>query len=317
MGMFRRLPPPGPVVRLAEGDLELVVMPACGARIVSLRQAGRDILRPASAEALGNGFIYGFAGFPLMPYSGPIFGGGFAYCGQFYRLARNVPAEPSATHGEAWISPWRVESCTENRVELAFEYEPSDHAFPFRWHGRIAYRLEGAALSIDMTLANAGRARMPAGMGMHPYFPKAPGATLTFRHGAIWPPDAPEAVRQGAVTASPGLDFNGGQPVIGRGLDRCFDDWDGVATLSVPDGFTTTIEADPVFGKLQLYDAWDYPYICIEPVTNANDGFNRMAHGVPGHAVRELAPGEAMQGSIRITAAFPPTRTEQTEETRT
>jgi galactose mutarotase-like enzyme len=28
---------------------------------------------------------------------------------------------------------------------------------------------------------------------------------------------------------------------------------------------------------LQIYDAWDYPYLCVEPVSNANDGFNRMA----------------------------------------
>ena len=63
---------------------------------------------------------------------------------------------------------------------------------------------------------------------------------------------------------------------------------------------TTVIEADPVFGKLQVYDAWDYPYLCVEPVTNANDGFNRAALGVPGHAVTILAPGHSLTGAISI-----------------
>ena len=69
-------------------------------------------------------------------------------------------------------------------------------------------------------------------------------------------------------------------------IDRCFEGWDGIATLAdagrLHDDHRRPI---PLFGKLQIYDAWDYPYICIEPVTNANDGFNRAALGVPGHAV--------------------------------
>jgi aldose 1-epimerase len=84
-------------------------------------------------------------------------------------------------------------------------------------------------------------------------------------------------------------------------FDRCFEGWDGTATLTALDGFTTTIEADSVFGKLQIYDAWDYPYICIEPVTNANDGFNRAALEVPGHAVVVLEPGRSLAGGITIS----------------
>ncbi|MGH6892762.1 MAG: hypothetical protein ACREEP_10925, partial [Dongiaceae bacterium] len=61
------------------------------------------------------------------------------------------------------------------------------------------------------------------------------------------------------------------------------------------------IEADGTFGKLQIYDAWDYPYICVEPVSNANDGFNRAAEGVPGNAMVILEPGRSLAGRITIT----------------
>ena len=35
-----------------------------------------------------------------MPYSGPIFGGGFRFRSEWHALARNVPAEPTTTQGE-------------------------------------------------------------------------------------------------------------------------------------------------------------------------------------------------------------------------
>jgi len=315
MGVFSDLPPAGPVARLVVGDLDLAVMPSCGARVVSLRLSERDVLRPALPCALDTAYVYGFAAFPLMPYSGPIFGGGFSFGGRFHSLARNVPTEPSATHGEAWISAWRIESSQPDRLSLVFDYEPGPDRFPFPWRGRIEYALDGAAFLTRMTLANTGRTPMPAGMGMHPYFPVVPGATLAFGHGDVWPPDSPEAVCLGPAAPPPGLDFRNGQEILGRGLDRCFDDWDGRAVLTMPDGSATTVEADPVFGKLQLYDAWDYPYICIEPVTNANDGYNRMARGVAGHAVRTLAPEEEMHGWIRVTASFPAVGREPKEET--
>jgi len=38
----------------------------------------------------------------------------------------------------------------------------------------------------------------------------------------------------------------------------------------------------------------------VEPVTNANDGFNLMADGVPGHGVFVLEPGETRSGDIRL-----------------
>ena len=86
-------------------------------------------------------FPYGFAAFPLMPYSGPIFGDGFRYGGTFHPLARNVPAEPTATHGEGWISPWAVIDQSADAIRLGFDYVPYPAAFPFAWHGEIEYRV--------------------------------------------------------------------------------------------------------------------------------------------------------------------------------
>jgi aldose 1-epimerase len=292
----------GRLVSLQNSTAELVVAPDCGARVVAFRVAGRDVLRPASPEALDTAFIYGFAAFPLMPYSGPIFGGGFRFNSEWHKLDRNVPTEPTATHGEAWIRPWTIVSETEATLRLSLDYTPIADAFPFAWRGEIAYGLDNSSLVIDLKLTNRDHRPMPAGFGLHPYFPKPPGTVLQFDCTGVWPPDAPEAVGLGAGPMIPGLDFRQGLEVNPIILDRCFEGWDRRAVLSTADGHTTRIEADATFGKLQIYDAWDYPYICIEPVTNTNDGFNRAAANVPGHAVVILEAGRSLEGRITITA---------------
>lgn len=300
--MLPNLPKTGRLVTLRDAGAELVVAPECGARLVSFRVAGRDILRPATPAVLESAFIYGFAGFPLMPYSGPIFGDGFRFSGQWHALGRNVPTEPTATHGEAWIRPWRIVTESAAKLQLSMDYAPTRNDFPFAWRGEIAYGLDRGSLVIDLKLTNRDHRPMPAGIGLHPYFPKAPDTALTFDCTGVWPPDAPEAVALGAGPLEPGLDFRHGQNVGPIVFDRCFEGWSGLATLSTPGSPIVTIEADRTFGKLQIYDAWDYPYICIEPVTNANDGFNRMAAGVPGHEVVLLEPGRCLAGRITIAA---------------
>ncbi len=299
--MFDNLPATGQLVALRNTEAELVVAPSCGARIVTFRAKGRDILRPTTREALDGAFVYGFAAFPLMPYSGPIFGDGFRFQDEWHPLGRNVPTEPSATHGEAWIRPWSIAARSDAELRLTMEYAPSVDDFPFAWRGDIAYRLERLSLIIDLKVTNRSHRQMPAGLGLHPYFPKAPGMILTFESTGVWPPDAPDAVGKGVAPLEVGLDFRGGQDVSGIVFDRCFEGWDGRASLSAADGWTTRIEADGTFGKLQIYDAWDYPYICVEPVTNANDGFNRAAAGMPGHAVTILESGRSLSGRIIIT----------------
>lgn len=300
-GLFN-LPPLGELVTLTADTTELIVAPECGARIVSFRVHERDVLRPASAEALASAMPYQFAAFPLMPYSGPIFGDGFRFGAEWHPLARNVPMEPTTTHGEAWIMPWRIEARSANSIVLSVDYAPKEAAFPFAWRGDMTFTVDAGRLAVKMRLTNRDHRPMPAGLGIHPYFPKAPGTILTFDCTGVWPPDAPEAVGKGCQPLEPGLDFRTGQDVGPIVFDRCFEGWNGIATLVTPDGFTTTISAEPVFGKLQIYDAWDYPYICIEPVTNTNDGFNRAALNVASHSIVVLEPGRSLAGVINVTA---------------
>lgn len=299
-GLFRLPARAGELLTLKRGAYELVLAPECGARIITFRSDGRDVLRPASPEALEDARIDGFAGFPLMPYSGPIFGGGFQFAGQWYPLARTVREEPTATHGEGWIRPWTVQSQTNERVVLSVDHRPEPGTFPFAWRGRLDFALVSDGLIIDLDLTCRDHRPMPAGIGFHPYFPKPAGTRLQFEATGVWPPDAPEAVDLPCGPLEPGLDFHDGPDASAIVIDRCFEGWDGRAEVIWPDGARGVVQAEGALTKLQIYDAWDYPYLCVEPVSNANDGFNRMARGVACHGVALLEPGRRLLGRIQI-----------------
>ena len=300
------LPPTGRLVTIREGGSELVVAPECGARLVSFRVDGRDVLRPASAEALETAVPYGFAGFPLMPYSGPIFGDGFRFAGGWHALARNVPAEPTATHGEGWImavahrprrmiAPSRSRSTTRRRRRAHF---------PFAWRGEMTFAARRRAADrrheADQPRppADAGRARLSS------LFSEGAGNDAAVRLHRRLAADAPRRSAKAAGRSS---------RVSISAAVRTSAEWCSTAASKAGTEARRSRRRTasrrrsrpiPLFGKLQIYDAWDYPYICIEPVTNANDGFNRAALGVPGHSVAVLEPGRSLAGNVTIRAGL-------------
>jgi aldose 1-epimerase len=290
----------GPLVELAHGPYALTVAPGFGARMVCLRHAGRDLLRPTPDAVLARPTVYGFAGFPLIPYSGPLFGPGFTFAGTSYPLARTVGEEPTATHGESWIMPFKILHKDKAVLDLEMTHEPAPGTFPFRFRGQVRYSLSDDGLSVLLRATSRDHRPMPAGLGIHPYFPKHPGTRLRFNAVGVWPPDAPEVVLLGCQPLTPGLDFADGPDVSQMVIDRLYEGWDGRAEVIASDGFRTVIEADGVLDKMQIYSAWDYPYVCVEPVSNANDGFNRMAAGVASHGVRVLEPSRSIEGMVRI-----------------
>lgn len=300
---FRQPTNTGPVKRLEAGSYALELAPAFGGRIVSFRKGCRDILRPTSPETIANPKVYEFSGFPLMPYSGPLFGPGFTFDGVNHHLDRTVREEPTATHGDAWISSFEILEAGSSFAYMSFEHTPDAGTFPFHWRGGLRFELDPAdGLRVHMRLTSQDFRSMPAGLGFHPYFPKTQGTRLQFDAVGVWPADSPEVVGTGCGPLAEGLSFCDGPDVSEMVVDRLYEGWDGRAELIYPDGGRTIITADGALDKMQVYSAWDYPYVCVEPVSNANDGFNRMSHGVPCHGVRVLDPGRSIEGSFRIWA---------------
>jgi galactose mutarotase-like enzyme len=151
---FRQPPAAGPLLTLRQGAYELTVAPGFGARIVSFRHASRNVMRPTPHTVLAEPIVYGFAGFPLMPYSGPLFGPGFAFAGLTYSLDRTVREEPTATHGDAWIAHFRIAHREEAELTLEMDHEPEPGTFPFRFRAHIRYSLSESGLSLFLRLTS-------------------------------------------------------------------------------------------------------------------------------------------------------------------
>jgi aldose 1-epimerase len=61
-----------------------------------------------------------------------------------------------------------------------------------------------------------------------------------------------------------------------------------------------SIHADPIFEHFIVYSPPGKPFFAVEPVTNANDGFNLFEQNIAGNGVFVLEPGEEKSGVIRL-----------------
>ena len=67
---------------------------------------------------------------------------------------------------------------------LAIEHEADD--WPWAWRAEQRFTLSDHGLRIDLELVNTDRRPMPAGLGLHPYFPGTAATRLRAGTKAVW-----------------------------------------------------------------------------------------------------------------------------------
>ncbi|HMA13679.1 MAG: aldose 1-epimerase [Bacteroidota bacterium] len=287
-------------LRLADGIAEVEVAPADGGSLAAFRwRAGDrtiDWLRPAPAAG---GFAPNAgACFPLVPYSNRIRDGRFRFDGREHCLRPNFGASPHSIHGHGWQHPWDVTARSETAVTLTFRHDGGDWPQPYRAEQRIA--LDDGVLSLALSVTNEGRGSMPAGLGLHPYFPRTPDCRLTAPVARMWATDA-EVMPTALVTPSPGADPNAGLRPAGAALDNVFTGFGGQAVIDWPErGTALTLEADPAFAFVVVYTPPGADFFCAEPVSHCTDAVNLAAAGQGDTGLRTLAPGETFAATLRL-----------------
>ncbi|RMG79217.1 MAG: aldose epimerase, partial [Chloroflexi bacterium] len=248
------------------------------------------------------------ASYILAPWSNRIRDARFVYQGQTYTLKSNF-ADGTAIHGVVKDYAWDIIEASETRIRLQFSTADKEGVnFPFPFSVEARYELSGAEFIWYLRITNEGDSPMPAGFGHHPYFLRAPGGGQNAAQLEV-PCDGQfvlvNQLPEGApVSITPELDFR-----MMRGLpsDRLIDDlltWrqgEKPAKILYPAwDLQLAMYADPIFNHFVLYSPPERPYFALEPVTNANDGFNLYAQGVEGTGVFELAPQESREGTVRL-----------------
>lgn len=154
-------------LRLATNDVELVVLPEVGGRLHRLRAFGIDVLRTPDdlTEHIRDPFFWG--GYPMLPWCGRVASGLTRVDSKLVDLPANN-AEGWAIHGQAYAAPWQVIGNSTLR------FKGGGEGWPWSYEAGMSFSVEGAALTVDMSLTNTSDEPMPAGIGLHPWFAGPP-----------------------------------------------------------------------------------------------------------------------------------------------
>lgn len=286
------------LVELAAGPARLTLAPAIGGAVARFAIAGADILRPASPAALAAGDVLGMASFPLVPFAGRIGGSSFGFGGRAVSLPANLPPEADAIHGQGWRAPWSVAEAGGGFARLTLDHAPD--AWPWAWRAEQTFTLGEAGLEHRLKVTNLDSRPMPAGLGLHPYFPRPGGARLTARVDGVF-------LRPDQAPSPPPADWDWRLgPAIGPLVDHQFAGFDGAARLDWPDlGRALSLTTEPAAPWLVVYVPPGEAWFCVEPVSHQLNAVN-LSEGGAGHGMKILGPGESLAITMRLELASPP-----------
>lgn len=254
-------------------------------------------MRQASAEAIRTGNPFGFAGFPLVPYSNRIAQAHFTWDGEAVQLARNFPPEDHSLHGVGWQRGWTMTAQAEDRATLSLIHAP-DADWPWSFEATQRFVLTEHGLSVSLAVTNCADRAVPLAAGYHPYF-DLEGARLRFVATSVWLASA-DLLPTEASRPEGQLNFDMDAPVAGRTIDNCYVGVDGSATIAWDDRpMALEIRVSPPAPAVVVYVPQHGDAFCFEPVPHINNALN-----LPGEqpAMPVLSPGAKMETSVHFQA---------------
>lgn len=300
------------LVELREGGAQALVAPGIGGALAAFRwQHGGEVidwLRPTSAEPIATRDAGAMACFPLVPFSNRVRAGRFTFQGRDVALPV-TPGDPNFEHGHGWRQPWTVAAQGPAHATLRYRHAPD--RWPWAYEATQRFALANGALAVTVELRNLAAGPMPAGFGLHPYFPATPAARVETRVGGMWETDAEVLPTRHAPVAPEALPIR----VAETALDNVFTGWSRRATIVWPErGAALDLDADAPLDFLVMYTPPGEAFFCAEPVSNATDAFNSplpaRRDGEAGSGLIVLAPGETAAATVRfrprLTVSEPP-----------
>ena len=109
--------------------------------------------------------------------------GGSAGAAQQYLLDRNFGDHPHAIHGVGWQRVWTVAAVGSTRATLTLRHDAvgeQARSWPFAFAAEQRFTLTPDALLVELAVRNLHPSPAPAGLGLHPYFPRDGAPMLRF-----------------------------------------------------------------------------------------------------------------------------------------
>jgi aldose 1-epimerase len=270
------------MIVLAAGDATAVLHPDDGGRLGQLTVGGRSFLRDHDP---GRDRAWAYWGsYPLIPWSNRIVDARFRFAGRTWELPDRW-IDGTAIHGLACRRAGDVTAQSATSATLAIELDDTP---PWTLSCTQRFALSAGRLDQDIAVVNNGADDVPVGLGIHPWFVAGPvqvPADLAWPDVDCIPTGEPRPVSD---------DQDLRHPTTPPLMDTCFTGLTGRAAR-VGD---LTLEWSDAAAHVVVYTG-DPGWVALEPVTNANDGFNLFDRGVEGTGVIVVPPGGS--ASMRYT----------------
>ena len=278
-------------IKIRSGDLCAEIVPSLGAGLARFDHGRVPLFRPWPDGGSTNPFD--LACNLMLPWSNRISGGGFTFEDTFHELLPNLAGEPFPVHGNGFSSAWTVDSLTPDRAQLSLV---SHGPGPYRYRAEVTYALTAQALDLKLQIVNRAPVRLPFGLGIHPWLPRAARTTLHAPASQVCL-ERPDHLPDGFVDVETRPDWDFGTPIaLPQGwINNAFAGWDGVAAISWPEQKCgLRIEASPPLNFYLVYSpSQASDFFCFEPVSHVVDAHNRGSID-SWNGLVVLDPGESL-----------------------
>ncbi len=279
-------------VRIASGPFTARIRPAWGGRMTHLAHAEfGDLLVPTKAEVFESWNWPKAGAYPLFPYHNRIYGARFTHAGKQHVALPHPALAPDAMHGPSHRRPWRVVSQSLDRAVLALVYD-ADNEWPFSFEAQQAFSLTPQGLAVELTITNRADVSAPAAIGWHPYVSASLDREAWTDAQLAYPLDEHDVPTGASAVARTIRDL----PAT-SGYTKHLSNWSN-AQIHLNDGFSLSIEADPVLNHLAVHRT--ETYLCIEPVSIAAGTLNLPEDERAALGLKMLDPGQSLSGRIRL-----------------
>jgi aldose 1-epimerase len=301
-------PPSGQQVELRHGSQVATIVEVGGGLREYLvdGQAVLDGYAPDEMASGGRGQI-------LLPWPNRLADGAYDFSGQSYQLPIDEAETRTAIHGLVRWANWSLSSLAADRAVARLMVHPRP-GYPFALAVEVAYALDDAGLSVHTTATNVGQARLPFGLGFHPYFtvgtPLVDAARLGVPAQKYLEIDT-RNLPTGRVleVAGSAFDFRQPRPIGDLHIDTCFTDLerdaDGRAWISLSGERQVRVWLDAGFGFVQVFTGDTLvperrrQGVAVEPMTCPANAFRS------GMGLLVLEPEESFSGGWGLSTLDP------------
>ena len=291
------------LIELSNAHFRCRIAPDMGGAIYSFDYYANSVTQPLMRDTATTAAqqITDFASWPLVPFSNRIKAGKFAFNGHKYTIPTNYLGDHiHASHGHGWENVWSLARHDTQHCDMVFAMNDlTMWPFPYRAEQNLSLGADG--LTLGLTVTNIGDQPMPAGLGIHPYFPRTDDTTLQAQTSHLWEIDN-DVIPFRRVPTPPEYDFATAKTLKTARLDHCFDGYEGESEIIWPgQPMKLTMRSSNNLRHFVVYTPRGKNFFCAEPVSHMPDGINRIEVEDTGIVV--LRPNESMTAQYQFIAS--------------